>query len=159
MANILKGAPDDRRHSRLVSEDGTRILDIIDRTKAILSDNPKDFPVLTAAHLMGGEASRPVIATGIGPQLDMLMSRDLRAQAVGGGIFKRLRDADLVLACDVFALGRAAFIKVIKETSRPDSFADGLGEIELERAWEIFALNMRLLEERGARMRRRKDWR
>lgn len=147
---------DEQRH--IFSTDGNQTLAVIERFKRRFSDNPKDFPVLTAAHIMGGEAD-PVTDTRVSREIDRLLPRDLRARAVGAFMFKRLRDADAILLYDVYLLGRRGFVQILKETTRPDSLAAGLTEQELERAWEIFEHNMRLLAERGMRMRKRKDWR
>lgn len=138
--------------------DGNQTLTVIERVKGVLSDNPADFPVLTAAHLMGGEKEKEQ-NTGVARNIDALMSRDLRARATGAFLFKRLRDSNAVLLYDVYLLQRKGFVLLLKETARPDSISDGLSDKELELAWEVFEHNMKRLAAAGARMRKRKDWR
>lgn len=142
----------------VVTSDGNQTLAVIERFKRELSDNPKDFPALTAAHLMGGESLKPT-DTLVRNFIDGVMSRDLRARAVGAFLFKVLRDAHPILLYDVYLLQRKGFVQLLKETARPDSLAHGLSEKEMERAWEIFEHNMHLLAASGANIRRRKDWR
>jgi hypothetical protein len=60
---------------------------------------------------------------------------------------------------DVYLLQRKGFVQLLKETARPDSLAHDLTYKELERAWEIFELNMQTLAKSGANLRKRKDWR
>jgi hypothetical protein len=137
--------------------DGNQTLTVIERLKQQLSDNPKDYPTLTAAHLMGGpsvEATDTLVRTNI----DSVLTRDQRARATGAFLFKRLRDANPVLLHEVYLLGRQGFVTTLKETMRPDSLASGLSDKELERAWEIYEHNIKLLAEAGARWRKRKDW-
>lgn len=142
----------------IVTTDGNQTLAVIERFKNLLSDNPKDFPALTAAHLMGGEATSP-LDTRVRNDIDALLSRDLRARAVGAFLFKILRDAHPIMLYDVYLLQRKGFVQLLKETSRPDSLSNGLTDKELERAWEIFELNMQILAKSGANIRKRKDWR
>lgn len=151
----------DRHNQRpIITSDGNQTLAVIDRVKRHLSDNPKDFPALTAAHLMGGPSTEAE-DTRVRTEIDSIpgLTRDLRARATGAFLFKVLRDAAPVLLYDVYLLQRQGFVQLLKETSRPDSLAHGLTDGELERAWEIFEHNMKLLAARGAHMRRRKDWR
>lgn len=142
----------------VITTDGNQTLAVIERFKQALSDNPKDFPTLTAAHLMGGASTDP-LDTRVRSHMDDLMSRDLRARATGAFLFKILRDAHPILLYDVYLLHRTGFVTLLKETSRPDSLAHGLSDKELERAWEIYEFNMQLLAKAGANLRRRKDWR
>lgn len=142
----------------VITTDGNQTLAVIERFKQVLSDNPKDFPVLTAAHLMGGESTSP-LDTGVRNEIDNVMSRDLRARAVGAFLFKVLRDAHPILMYDVYLLQRKGFVTLLRETDRPDSLAHGLTDKERERAWEIYEFNMQLLAKSGANLRRRKDWR
>ncbi len=150
-------APLDQRRP-IITTDGNQTLAVIERLKTHLSDNPADFPKLTAAHLMGA----PLVGakdTRVRTEIDEIMPRDLRARACGAFLFKTLRDANPVLLYDVYLLQREGFVQLLKETSRPDSLSDGLTDKELERAWEIFEFNMQRLAEAGGRFRRRKDWR
>lgn len=142
----------------VITSDGNRTLAVIERFKKELSDNPKDFPALTAAHLMGGEATSP-LDTRVRNEMDNLMSHDLRARAVGAFLFKVLRDAHPILMYDVYLLQRQGFVTLLKETMRPDSLAHGLSDKELERSWEIYEFNMQLLAKAGANLRKRRDWR
>lgn len=146
---------DERRP--IITTDGNQTLAVIERLKAYQSDNPKDYPTLTAAHLMGGETTEAT-DTRVRIEIDQIMSRDLRARATGAWLFKCLR-GNPVLLYDVYLLGRYGFVQLVKETMRPDSLAHGLTDKELERAWEIYEFNMQLLAQAGARMRKRKDWR
>lgn len=145
-------------HRIIITDDGNQRLHAIERIKRQMSDNPADFPQLKAEHLMGA----PLVGakdTQVRRNIDDVMPRDLRARAVGAFLFKILRDAHPVLMYDVYLLGRDGFVQLLKETTRPDSLADGLTDKELERAWEIFEHNMQILAKRGATMRKRKDWR
>lgn len=148
-------AKDTRRP--IVTSDGNRTLSVIERMQQHLSDNPADYPTLTAAHIMGGAETDPT-DTRVRTHLDSLMSRDLRARAVGAFLFKRLRDSNIVLCYDVYLLGRAGFVQLMKETMRPDSLASGLTDGEFERAYELYEFNMQLLANKG-KLRPRKDWR
>lgn len=147
-------------HQRITLTDGNQRLDVIERLKRQMSDNPKDFPRLTAAHLMGGELIGAT-DTRVRTEIDAIpgLSRDLRARATGAFLFKTLRDANPILMYDVYLLGREGFVQLLKETSRPDSLAHGLEDKELERSWEIYEFNMQLLAKRGAQLRKRRDWR
>lgn len=145
-------------HQRIITTDGNQTLTVIERVKRALSDNPKDFPALTAAHLMGGP-SEEAQDTRVRTEIDTILSRDLRARASGAFLFKILRDAAPVLLYDVYLLQRRGFVQLLKETMRPDSLAHGLTDQELELAWEVFEHNMQLLAAAGARMRKRRDWR
>lgn len=138
--------------------DGNQTLTVIERFRTHLSDNPADFPTLTAEHLMGGKLL-DAQDTRVRAEIDNVLPRDLRARAVGAFLFKRLRDSNVVLLYDVYLLQRAGFVQLLKETMRPDSLAHGLTDKELERAWEIYEFNMQLLAKRGAQWRKRKDWR
>jgi hypothetical protein len=142
----------------VITSDGNQTLAVIERFKRALSDNPKDFPALTAAHLMGGEATS-ALDTRVRNELDTLMSRELRARAVGAFLFKILRDAHPILLYDVYLLQRKGFVTLLKETTRPDSMASGLEDKDLELAWEVFERNMQILAKTGANLRKRKDWR
>jgi hypothetical protein len=145
-------------HRIIITDDGNQRLHAIERIKRQMSDNPADFPQLKAEHLMGA----PLVGakdTKVRRQIDDVMPRDLRARAVGAFLFKILRDAHPVLMYDVYLLQRDGFVQLLKETTRPDSLADGLTDKELERAWEIYELNMQILAKRGATLRKRKDWR
>jgi hypothetical protein len=142
----------------IITSDGNETLAVIERVKRALSDNPKDFPTLTAAHLMGGpqtEAQDSRVRT----EIDGVLPRDLRARATGAFLFKILRDANPILLYDVYLLQRTGFVLLLKETMRPDSLAHGLSDKELERAWEIFEVNMQILAKRGGQLRKRRDWR
>lgn len=145
-------------HKFLITDDGNQRLAVIERVKRAMSDNPNDFPTLTAAHLMGG-VSGDKVDTGVATNIDTLLSRDLRARATGAFLFKILRDAHPILLYDVYLLQRAGFVQLLKETDRPNSLSSWLSDKELERAWEIFEHNMKLLAARGAQLRKRKDWR
>jgi hypothetical protein len=138
--------------------DGNQALTVVERLGTELSDNPKDFPTLTAAHLMGGDAD-PASDTRVSREIDAVLSRSLRAKAVGAGLFKVLRDKSPILLYDTYLLGRVGFVKLLQATMRPDSLASGLSQAELEQAWEVFELNMQQLAAAGARLRKRKDWR
>lgn len=142
----------------VITSDGNQTLAVIERVKRAMSDNPKDFPRLTAAHLMGGPT---LVAedTRVRTEIDTILPRDLRARATGAFLFKVLRDAHPILLYDVYLLQRTGFVTLLRETMRPDSLAHGLSDKELERAWEIFEHNMKLLAARGANLRRRRDWR
>lgn len=148
---------DERDHRIVITDDGNQRLTVIERTKRFLSDNPKDFPKLTAAHLMGGPASTPEDAH-VRTEIDTILPRRLRAKAVGGFLFKSLL-GNPVLLYDVYLLGRQGFVQLLKETMRPDSLASGLTDLELEVAWEIYELNIRDLAKKGATLRKRRDWR
>lgn len=142
----------------VITTDGNQTLAVIERVKRAMSDDPKLFPKLTAAHLMGG----PLIGatdTQVRREIDDVLPRGLRARAVGAFLFKVLRDANAILLYDVFLLGRAGFVQLLKETMRPDSLASGLSDKELEQSWSIYEFNMQLLAKRGATLRKRKDWR
>lgn len=143
----------------VITSDGNQTLAVIEKVKRALSDNPKDFPTLTAAHLMGGATSVGAIDTGVRTQIDQILPRDLRARVTGAFLFKVLRDANPVLLHEVYLLQRPGFVQLLKETMRPDSLASGLTDKELERAWEIYEHNITLLAKRGAYFRKRKDWR
>ena len=145
-------------HKIIITDDGNQRLHAIERIKRQMSDNPADFPVLKAEHLMGAKLVGAT-DTQVRRQIDDVMPRDLRARAVGAFLFKILRDAHPVLMYDVYLLQREGFVQLLKETTRPDSLADGLTDKELERAWEIYEHNMQILAKRGATMRKRKDWR
>lgn len=144
----------------IITSDGNQTLAVIERVKRALSDNPKDFPRLTAAHLMGGEQTQ-AHDTHVRTEIDSIpgLSRDLRARASGAFLFKILRDAHPILMFDVYLLQRDGFVTLMEETMRPDSLAHGLTRKELERAWEIYEHNMKLLAARGANLRKRRDWR
>lgn len=142
----------------IITSDGNQTLAVIERVKRAMSDDPKLFPRLTAAHLMGGE----IIGakdTQVRREIDDVLSRDLRARAVGAFLFKVLRDANPILLHEVYLLQRNGFVQLLKETMRPDSLADGLTDKEMERSWEIYAHNVQLLAEKGIKWRKRKDWR
>lgn len=140
------------------TDDGNQVLTVIERVKGALSDNPADFPALTAAHLMGGEKEQER-DTRIATDIDAVLPRNLRARAVGAFLFKRLRDSNAVLLYDVYLLQRKGFVTLLKETMRADSLASGLTDKELELSWEVFEHNMQMMAASGARMRKRKDWR
>lgn len=141
----------------IVTTDGNQTLSVVERLKRQMSDNPKDFPTLKAAHLMGGEAPEAA-DTQVATQIDLILPRRLRAKAVGGALFKFLL-GNPVLLYDVYLLGRQGFVHLLKETMRSDSLAAGLSDLELEVSWEIYELNVRELAAKGARWRKRKDWR
>jgi len=145
-------------HKIIVTDDGNQRLTAIERIKRQMSDNPADFPALTAEHLMGAKLVQAK-DTGIRNEIDAVMSRDLRARATGAFLFKVLRDAHPIMLYDVYLLQRDGFVQLLKETMRPDSLASGLTDKELERAWDIFDHNMQLLAGRGGQLRKRKDWR
>lgn len=147
----------DKTHQQIHLTDGNQTLDVIERVKRHLSDNPKDFPTLTAAHLGFGGKEVPT-GERVDYYIDQIMSRDLRSRAVGAAMFKVLTVAH-VLLYDVYLLGRFGFVQLLKETMRADSLAAGLNDKELERSWEIYEHNMQLLAARGAHLRKRKDWR
>ena len=145
-------------HRIIITDDGNQRLHAVERIKRQMSENPADFPQLTAEHLMGATLVGAK-DTQVRREIDDVMPRDLRARAVGAFLFKILRDAHPVLMYDVYLLQREGFVQLLKETTRPDSLADGLTDKELERAWEIYEHNMQILAKRGATMRKRKDWR
>lgn len=142
----------------IITDDGNQRLVAIERVKKQLSDNPADFPKLTAAHLMGGEATAATDSR-VRNEIDSILPRDLRARTVGAFLFKTFRDANPILLYDLYLLGRDGFVQVVKETARPDSLASGLSDKELERAWDIYHLNMQILASKGGQLRKRKDWR
>jgi len=144
-------------HRLIITDDGNQRLTVVERIKRQMSDNPKDFPTLTAAHLTGGPASDPT-DTRVRTEIDRIMPRKLRAKAVGAFLFKTLL-GNPVLLYDVYLLQREGFVALLKETMRPDSLAHGLSDKELEMSWETYELNMKILATKGARLRKRKDWR
>jgi hypothetical protein len=108
---------------------------------------------------MGGPADRPR-DTRVNREIDALISRRLRVQMVGLGLFKRFRDASVNLLCTVHLLGRHGFVRLLRETERPDSPVSGLTNAELEQAWEVFDRQIRVLAAAGRlAYKRPKDWR
>lgn len=140
----------------IITTDGNQTLAVIERLRAF-DDNPKNYPVLTGAHIMGGAATAAT-DTAVRVNIDTILPRDLRARAVGAAMFKRLRDADRILMCDLYLLGRRGYVEVMKSTMRPDSLASGLTDAELERGFEIYEFNMAEYLKQH-KLRKRKDWR
>lgn len=138
----------------VIVSDGNSRLVTIDRVRRVLSDNPADYPKLTAEHLMHAKLVGAE-DTQVRREIDAILPRDLRARSVGAFLFKILRDAHINLLYDVYLLQREGFVQLLKETNRPDSLSDGLTTKELERAWEIFEFNMQLLAKKGQQFRRR----
>lgn len=140
----------------IIISDGNQTLTTVDRVRKHLSDNPADYPKLTAAHLMRA----PLVGVRderlhIGEKMDGVMSRDLRATAVGAGMFKYLRDASPILLHEVYLLGRYGFVRLMQSVERPDSMADGLTQRDYELAWEVFENNVKLLAKKGQEWRKR----
>lgn len=138
--------------------DGDQVITAIEKIQGQLTDDPSQFPKLTAAHLMGGEKD-PEQDTGTGTMLDTLMPRRTRAYFVALGMLKRLSDANPILLAEMHELGRDGWVRKMKEVERKDSLACGLSTADYEYAWEVFDYKVRQIAKAGATFRKRKDWR
>ena len=139
----------------VIVSDGNETLVTIDRVKRFMSDNPAHFPKLTAAHLMGAplvgqkEAKAEI-------DLDDLMSRNLRAWAVGTVLFKSFVDRDQhILMHEVHLLQRDGFVQLMKMVERQDSIARGLSRRDYEYAWEVYDKLVRQMAAKGREWRKR----
>lgn len=142
--------------------DSNQRLDVIEQEmKEFMNKDPDEYQSLTASMLLSGVDQTPTqLATDVATQMDALMPRELRARAVGAGMFKVLQ-VDGVLLFEMYELGAYShgqgWVRKMKETMNPNSLAAGLTDAELGLSWEVFRYNVQLLAERGAKMRRRKD--
>lgn len=157
MSTVTKDLGNGRQLVTETTDD--QILTAVEKVRGQLTDDPSQFPRLTAAHLMGGAVTTPNKNTGVALNIDDILSRPARAMFVGAFMFKWLRDSNPILLHEVYLLQRRGFVILMKEIERADSLAAGLTDKEYEIAWETFERNVQILAAAGAAFRKRKDWR
>jgi hypothetical protein len=141
---------DDRKP--VITDDGNARLSVIEPDP---DREPQDYPALNISHLQMPAIVAPTETT-VAREIDVVLSRTLRARAVGAGMCKALM-SNPVLLYEMYLLGERGWIAKMKETARPDSLADGLTDAELGLAWTVFAFNVQQIADAGANWRKRKS--